>query len=377
MDVVALTRTLVRVDTINPPGGEQRCVAPLADALATAGYDCRCVEFAPGRSTLLARIGGHPAKAPLCFTGHVDVVPLGAAAWRHDPFGALIEGGRMYGRGTSDMKGGVAAFVAAAIEHAEVARAGAGVMLIITAGEETGCEGAFHLAAQPAHRTWLGPAGALVVAEPTGNEVLLGHKGALWMRASTAGVAAHGSTPQLGSNAIYKIAQAALSLERFEFDVPPHPLMGAPTINVGTLAGGSSINSVPDAAELTLDIRSVPGQDHAALRDCLCRRLGPQVRLATLVDLEAVCSDADAPWIRRVAEAARRHAPQAQAAGVASYFTDAAVLRPMLGMPPTVLLGPGEPAQAHQTDEYCEVAKLQAAQVLFGELIEDWCRDVA
>jgi len=373
MDVVALTQTLVRIDTVNPPGGEDRCIAPLADALAGAGYACRSIDFAPGRRTLLARIGGRPDRAPLCFTGHIDVVPLGTAPWRHDPFGAQIEDGRLYGRGSSDMKGGVAAFVAAAVEHAGLARDGAGVTLIITSGEETGCEGAFHLAAQSAERAWLGPAGALVVAEPTGNEMLLGHKGALWMRATTEGVAAHGSTPQLGSNAIYKIAQAALSLESFEFGVPPHPLMGLPSLNVGTLAGGSNINSVPDAAELTLDIRSVPGQDHAALRDCLCRRLGPQVRLATLVDLQAVCSDAEAPWIRRVAGLAARHAPQGRAAAVASYFTDAAVLRPLLGMPPTVVLGPGEPAQAHQTDEYCEVAKLHAAQTLFGELIADWC----
>jgi succinyl-diaminopimelate desuccinylase len=373
MDSVALAQSLVRVDTVNPPGREDQCTAALADALADAGYACRQIAFAPGRATLLARIGGHASRAPLCFTGHLDVVPLGARAWSRDPFGAEIDQGRLYGRGSSDMKSGVAAFVAAAVEHAEAARAGAGVMLVITAGEETGCEGAFHLAAQAADRDWLGPAGALVVAEPTGNAALLGHKGALWLRASVDGVAAHGSTPHLGSNAIYKIARAALVLEGFAFDALPHATMGAPTLNVGTLAGGSNINSVPDLAELTLDIRSVAGQDHATLRRCLCQALGPQVRWQTLVDLEAVCTAADAPWIRRAIDIAARYSAQPSGAAFASYFTDAAVLRPMLGMPPTLVLGPGEPAQAHQTDEYCEVAKVRAAQALYGEWIEDWC----
>ena len=124
-DPVALTQALVRVNTVNPPGHEDTCIEMLADLLTAAGYACRTHEFAPRRTSLVARIGSRTSKhAPLAFTGHVDVVPLGAAPWSHDPFAATIEGGRLYGRGSTDMKSGVAAFTTAAIARADRLRDG-------------------------------------------------------------------------------------------------------------------------------------------------------------------------------------------------------------------------------------------------------------
>lgn len=379
-DPVALTQALVRIDTVNPPGFEDRCIEQLADLLSSAGFACRTHEFAPRRTSLVARIGGRPgatgARAPLCFTGHVDVVPLGGAAWQHDPFGAEIVDGRLYGRGSSDMKSGVAAFTTAAIARAERLRddhRGPGLSLIITAGEETGCEGAFAMAASAQARELLGTAGALVVAEPTGNVPLLGHKGAFWLTAEAGGTTAHGSMPDRGDNAVYKIARAALALEQFEFGTPAHPLMGAPTLNVGTARGGLNINSVPDAAELGIDIRSVAGQDHAQVLKCLRRVLGPQIRLRTLLDVGSVYTEPDDAWMRRVFALCAARSGQAPAHRTVSYFTDAAALRLPLGMPPIVILGPGEPEMAHQTDEYCHVDRIREAAVLFTDLIDDWC----
>ena len=379
-DPVALTQALVRMDTVNPPGLEDRCVELLADLLSGAGFACRTHAFAPHRTSLIARIGGRPgatgARAPLCFTGHLDVVPLGRAPWQHDPFGAEIVDGRLYGRGSSDMKSGVAAFVAAAIARADRLRGqtdGPGLSLIITAGEETGCEGAFAMAASEQARELLGTAGALVVAEPTSNAPVLGHKGAFWVSARASGTTAHGSMPERGDNAVFKIARAALALEGFEFDTGAHPLMGAPTLNVGTVSGGLNINSVPDAAELGIDIRSVAGQRHAQVLQCLCRVLGPQIKLRTLLDVGSVFTEPDDPWMRRVFAvcAARSHElPQRR---TASYFTDAAALRLPLGMPPVVILGPGEPEMAHQTDEYCRVDRIREAEHLFTAFIDDWC----
>src|SRR6185437_16938244 len=118
----------------------------------------------------------------------------------HAPFGGEIVDGRLYGRGASDMKSGVAAFVAAAIAEAGRLADGSGVKLVVTAGEETGCEGAASLAASGR----LGAAGALVVGEPTANQLFVGHKGALWLKAATAGATAHGSMPEQGDNAVYK-----------------------------------------------------------------------------------------------------------------------------------------------------------------------------
>ena len=176
---VELTQELIRFNTINPPGNEDQICDYLAKLLESAGYECRKIEFAPRRTSLVAKIGScSHTKPSICFTGHVDVVPLGARSWSHDPFAGVIEGDKLFGRGSSDMKSGVAAFVVAAMQMAQKAKDGPGISLIITAGEETGCEGAFHLAASKDILDFLGPAGCFVVAEPTANEPLLGHKGA-------------------------------------------------------------------------------------------------------------------------------------------------------------------------------------------------------
>lgn len=372
-DAIALTQSLVRMDTVNPPGNEDQCTVYLSRLLREAGYTCRFVEFGPRRSTLVARLGGQDGKPALGFTGHVDVVPLGAVPWNHDPFGAEIVDGRIYGRGTSDMKSGVAAFVVVAIALAERIRSGPGVTLIITAGEETGCEGAFHLVQQPDAQAILGKVGALVVAEPTANQPLVGHKGVLWLEASAAGVTAHGSMPERGDNAIYKIARAVSSLEAFEFEDGPHPLMGKPTLNVGTVRGGLNINSVPDAAEMTIDIRTVAGQDHGHLYNCLCGQLGKHLQLKTLLDVASVYTSPEEPWTRQVFEVCQKHFDTPLQPKTVSYFTDAAALLGPLGNPPTVIVGPGEPQMAHQTNEYCEVARIEEAVAIYRELIEAWC----
>lgn len=280
IDPVALTQALVRANTVNPPGHEDLCTTQLADLLSDAGFTCRMVEFAPRRSSLVARIGGSPGRLPLCFTGHVDVVPLGAAAWQHDPFGAEIVDGRLYGRGSSDMKSGVAAFVVAAIDLADLLRQGPGLTLIITAGEETGCEGATHMVGLAEAQAFIGTAGALVVGEPTGNQPLFGHKGAFWLSASARGTTAHGSMPERGNNAVYKIARAALALENFSFEAGPHARGPDPVAHAAGRAERlhRSCRSM-DAACL----RPVPGAQRTSAVGANCvllHRRGPAARPA-------------------------------------------------------------------------------------------------
>ena len=372
-DPISLTQELIRFNTINPPGNEDQVCEYLAKLLESAGYECHKIEFAPHRMSLVAKIGSCSSDKPsICFTGHVDVVPLGARTWKHEPFAGVIEGGKLYGRGSSDMKSGVAAFVVAAMKMANAAKQGAGVTLIITAGEETGCEGAFHLAASQEILDFLGPAGCFIVAEPTANEPLLGHKGAYWLRASTDGVTAHGSMLERGDNAFYKLAKAALTLEKFEFDTPAHELMGQGTLNVGTAKSGININSVPDAAEMTLDIRTVAGQSHPHIYGCLCKALGPTVRLDTIIDIEGVFTPATDPWMASVFDFCEKTNGVRPVEKTVSYFTDASALKPAIGNPPTVILGPGQPEMAHQTDEFCYVDKITDATQLFADLIQDW-----
>jgi succinyl-diaminopimelate desuccinylase len=368
-DVVALTRELLRFNTVNPPGAEQACAQHLGDLLKGGGFQVDYAEFAPSRMSLVARIGGSKGKPPLGFTGHIDTVPLGAATWKVDAFGASLEGGKLYGRGASDMKGGVAAFVVAALRLADKLKDAPGVTLVITADEECGCGGAAHLVAQG---NLLGEIGALVIGEPTANYPLVGHKGALWLEAKTRGITAHGSMPERGDNAIYKAATAIARLQAFDFEAAPHPLMGAPTLNVGTIRGGLNVNSVPDETVIGVDIRTIPGQDHALIRARLQRALGEMVEITPTIDVGAIYSDPAQAWIQRVFDMVQPHLGSRPQPRAATYFTDAAVLKDAYRDIPMVVLGPGEPQLAHQTDEYCLLDRIEQSVEIYSELIRDW-----
>jgi succinyl-diaminopimelate desuccinylase len=370
LSALELTRALVRFDTINPPGNERPCAEHLGRILEDAGFAVSYHEFAESRTSLVARIGGEADAKPLCFTGHIDTVPLGAAPWSVDPFAADIADGKLHGRGASDMKSGVAAFVVAAIGLARELETGPGVVLVITAGEETGCEGAYHLAGLG---NVLGDAGAIVVAEPSSNFPFIGHKGALWLKAVSSGVTAHGSMPELGVNAIYKAARTISQLEDFDFNIARHEVMGKPTLNVGTVEGGMNINSVPDRAEVGIDIRTIPGQDHGNVRTGLESYLGEDVKMDTLVDVEAVWTDPDNAWMQEVFAVMAPLLGEEIEARTATYFTDAAALTPAYGGVPTVILGPGEAHMAHQTDEYCLVYRIDQAVEAYQQLARSWC----
>ena len=366
---VELTRTLVGFDTINPPGNERPCAEHLGRLLEDGGFSVSYHEFAEHRTSLVARIGGSSDAKPLCFTGHIDTVPLGAAPWTVDPFAGEISDGKLYGRGTTDMKSGVAAFVIAVLQLAGELSDGPGVVLVITAGEETGCEGAFHLAELG---DVLGEAGAIVVAEPSSNQPWIGHKGALWMTARTTGVTAHGSMPEQGVNAVYKAAQAIGKLEDFDFNVAHDEMLGKPTLNVGNVHGGLNINSVPDMTEIGIDIRTIPDQDHAAIRSHLSGYLGEDVELEPIVDVGGVLSDPDNEWIQAVFDIMSPILGSRPEPHAAPYFTDASALTPAYGGPPTIILGPGEATMAHQTDEYCVVDRIGEAVEAFTEIARHW-----
>ena len=364
---------LVRMDTRNPPGREVECAHYLGDMLAGAGLETSYHEFAPGRTSLVAVLRGEGdaanGKKPLCFGGHIDVVPLGAKEWSVDPFGAEIADGRLYGRGSTDMKSGVAAFVHAAMKlAADGARGCADIVLAICAGEETGCEGSSHLGRIGA----LGGMGAIVVAEPTANYPVLGHKGALWLRVETEGVTAHGSMPEQGVNAIYRAARAVTKLEDFDFNAKPHELLGRSTLNVGTIEGGQNLNSVPDRAAFTVDIRTLPDQDHDRIVSGLEGYLGEDSRIGRIVDVGGVHTPHTHPWIREVYALMEPVLGERIEPRGAPYFTDASALTPACGRPPTVILGPGEMHMAHQTDEYCPVAHIAQAAEAYEALARLW-----
>ena len=140
------------------------------------------------------------------------------------------------------------------------------------------------------------------------------------------------------------------------------------------MQGGLNINSVPDAAQMTIDIRTVAGQEHQQIWGCLCHRLGAGITLQTLLDVGSVYTPPDDPWMQGVRELCQVNFEAPLLPKTVSYFTDAAALRGPLGNPPTVILGPGEPQMAHQTDEFCFVDKIGQAQQLYQKIILAWCK---
>jgi succinyl-diaminopimelate desuccinylase len=369
---VELTRALIRQNTVNPPGNETRCNAILRPLLETAGFEVLEHAFGEGRSNLIARIeGADKSRLPIAFTGHVDTVPLGTKKWNWDPFKAEIVEDRLYGRGSSDMKSGVAAFVDACISRRDELARGPGVLLIITAAEETGCEGAFALTCDS---SVLGVAGALIVAEPTANYPFVGHKGAIWLRAVAEGVTAHGSMPEKGVNAVMKAARAAVRLDDFDFNQKRHNVLGGPTLNVGTFHGGLNVNSVPDRAELGLDVRTVPGQTNASVTAGIANVLGNDITVSPVLDVDPIWTEPEHPWVQQVFAILEPILGERLEVRGAPYFTDGAALKPALGNPPTIILGPGEAHMAHQTDEYCLISRIDQAVKAYIQIIDAWCR---
>jgi succinyl-diaminopimelate desuccinylase len=257
----------------------------------------------------------------------------------------------------------------AAMEVAKLPKRKAGLVLVFTAGEETGCDGARFLAGLG---EVLPRAGALVVGEPTGNDPLIGHKGAIWLQAVFRGVTAHGSMPELGDNAVYKAARGALNLSTHEFKAPRHNQLGRSTINVGSLHGGLNVNSVPDHAQIQVDIRTVPGQLNEAVWNEIQSLLGEETELARIVDVGAIASNPHDEWIRSVFELCEQTTGRRMDPRGAPFFTDASVLVPAMNQLPAVILGPGETAMAHKTNEYCIVPKIEEAVGIYAEIARRW-----
>jgi len=368
--VVELTRELVATRTINPPGEEEKAASLLAARLSDAGLEVVEHEFAPGRTSLVARTRTRGERPALCLTGHLDTVPLGGADWSRDPFSGESDGDRLYGRGTSDMKGGTAAIVVAAERIAALGAGAAGLELVLCAGEETGCEGALALAGADGA---LGRCGAVLVAEPTTNYPCVAHKGVVWADAVARGRTAHGSMPHLGENAIYKLARAVARLEDFSLEASEHPLLGMPTISLGTFSGGININSVPDFATAGIDVRTVPGMSGDGVLSALAERLGEEVELEPRVVLEAIDTDPGDEWVQDVFSVMEPLIGEAPSARGLAYFTDAAALSPAYGTPPTIICGPGDAEQAHRTDESCSMAALEASAEGFFDIGRRWC----
>ncbi len=363
-NVVELLRDLVAIPSVNPQGnpgteqtGEQALAEYVADFLRELGADVALDPVEPGRPNVVASFTPENPAAHLAFAPHLDTVSV--AGMTIAPFDPVIRDGKLFGRGSTDTKGPMAAALWAVREWARSsARARSRIRWSFLAlmGEEAANDGARALA-QRGFSSDL-----TLVLEPTQLGVVTAHKGALWLEVATTGVACHGSTPERGRNAIYAMRRA---LEVIEEKIIPalsrqsHPKLGAPTLNVGTIFGGSKINIVPDRCRVEIDCRVVPGMDAEQFRLRLesdLRAAAPDVSVIVQRSSPPLDTDESLPWVRRLGEEARGFI-------TAPWFSDASVLSgPRC---PAVCIGPGSIAQAHTKDEFILLRDLEEGAEFF------------
>ncbi|WP_026917543.1 M20 family metallopeptidase [Gordonia shandongensis] len=367
--IEALTCDLVAQPSINPGGTEESTVQVLARACRDAGLTVEVIEVAPGRPNLIATVDADAPGPGLMLLGHSDVVPAGPG-WTGDPFAPRRDGDRIIGRGTADMKGGIAAAVAAmsALAHAGDAgvRLTGPVRLVVTVDEEEHGAGMRQLVENPPPGEHLG----CIVAEPTRLQVVRGCRGASYFDIEVTGRAAHSGRPSDGVSAI-DAAAAVIALigdDQRRMAADPDPLLGFGTWNVGTISGGQGISVVAPTCAMGVDRRLMPGEDV----DEIGRRLAADIRAAGIdtggvgvsvtptMYLPGFKTPEDHPLVAATAQAVR-DAGGATSVGGWTAACDGGWTATALGIP-TVVMGPGDiNGQAHQPDESVPLSELVTA----------------
>ncbi len=310
----------------------------------------------PGRPNVVGIAHGAGGGRSLLLNGHIDTVGV---AGMSQPFRPRVEGGKLYGRGAYDMKGGMAACLIAAAEAARLNLRG-DVIVTAVMDEEYAGLGTLAIADQVR-------ADGAIVAEPTELQLVVAHKGFVWLEVETQGVAAHGSRPHLGVDAIAKMGGVLTGLERLAAELaqrPPHPLLGPPSVHASTIQGGGEWSTYPDRCTLAIERRTLPGETgdtaEAELRVIVDGLAAADPAFKAVVRRDLVRSPLETP-----AGAAIFAAVQQAAAGVlgklveptgVSFWTDAASLH-AAGIP-TVLFGPLG-AGAHAAEEWVDLASVQ------------------
>jgi succinyl-diaminopimelate desuccinylase len=373
-EVIGLAQAMVRVDTSNPPGQREAETAHLlGEYLAGRGLEITYQEIEPGRANLVARLRGKTPTGALVLCGHMDVVPAVTEDWQIDPFAGEIVGGRLIGRGSADMKGGLAAM---AVALARLAESGetleADVILAATISEERLALGAKRLAESRV----LEGAGMLVIGEPTSLNIATAQRGGRGWLLTAHGTPAHSSTPHLGVNAISFMARLALALEVNPFPFTPHPLLGDAVVCVSGIQSWPPTNIVPARCDLGFHVRVVPGQTQAALDARLQEvieevseesGLRVNVEIETVTGVDALETDPEHLLVRTAGQAVREVTGRMPTLFGFSGGTDAATLVPAYHLP-MAILGPGDLAVAHQVDEAVSVAEVEAAVEVYGTL---------
>ena len=378
-EMIQLLVDLVRSNATNPPGTEAHTAHIVAQYLKRHDVPVQWQEVAPGRANLVASLGDTECvrRPILLFCGHLDTVPVGSRRWTHEPFGAEVIDGVLFGRGAADMKSGVAAMaVMMGLLRKEARQQSQPITLVLTVGEEVDSVGA-----QRFHDKYdMASIGGMVIGEPTQGQIAVGHKGAYWLEIRCFGRTAHGSMPALGQNAIDGIVEAAAILRNLgeNFASMRDPLLGEPTVAVTQIGGGVQTNVIPDQAFLRADMRFVTVQQQQQVLKAWQTALNrhserwPQFRYEWNPVLERLplLTVPSHPLIQQ-AQALRRVGPDSWR--TVSYYTDGSVLAAPTQIP-TLIFGPGDDRLAHQSEESVSLVSYVDSIEFYRELATSYAR---
>ena len=366
-----LLRELIALPSVNPAflpandphAGEQQVADFLAATAALAGLDIDLQPVLPGRSNFFARLNSrNKTTSRIVLAPHLDTVNAPDSL-----FTPRKKDGRLFGRGASDTKGSVAAMMTALCELARQPSRPAQTEIVFVGlvDEENAQAGSRALAGSRLR------ADLAIVGEPTRLEVVTAHKGDLWMVLRTRGVSAHGAQPELGRNAVHAMARVVDLLETkyaAQLRRRSHPLLGRPTINVGSIRGGTQANIVPDSCEILVDRRTLPGETEAGVEREIhgfLRQQGLEVTFdrGRLAPCEPLETNPKMPLVKQFLASVGQRKP----AGV-SYFCDASVLSS--GGIPSIVFGPGDIAQGHTADEWIEIDSLERGKDMLQKFLK-------
>ena len=348
--------------------GELAAAKVIAAELKRFGIESRIDNWDKTRANITVHIKSSGQKGALLFASHLDVVPAGDANWTKPAFEAVESGGKIYGRGSADMKGGIAAIVTAI---GEIVNSGTklqgDIILLCAAGEETDSCGTRRFV-QEADR--LPEVTGAVITEPTDFKIITAHRGIFWLKVETFGRSAHSSTPNLGVNAITSMTAVLNELENFKIPFEQHELLGDCSMSINTIAGGEAMNIVPDKCKIQIDIRTVPGQNEQDIINNLqqiftkLKQNNPQFDAAVSIisEVGALETDNNCDFVKGFCSAVGIN--ETTPVG----FTTDGPHFASIGMP-VVIFGPGKPDLAHQPDEYIDLGDLEKGVEYYKKII--------
>ncbi len=366
--LVQVTRDLVRIPSVNPPGGEKPVAEYLLNQLASWGIEAELIpEPDPNRPQVLARLRGNGTRPPLLLNGHMDVVPTGdPSRWEFPPFSGTIKNGRLYGRGSSDMKGGlsVALEVCRVIHTAGIPLSG-DLALPFAMGEETGEPGTQTLLERSGYRD-----GFAIVLEPTGLSVCVAGRGLAWFRITIEGKSTHASIAEQGINPIDMFLSLGPAITKYNEKIRQrrHPLCGSATCAMTMVHAGEKENVTPETLSLVLDRRINPGEKvenvQQEIEDLLVSLAESDKNFHAHLELIHQYEPAEIPpdisQVSLLCRSVEQATGEKAVVHGAPFSTDARNFINDVGIP-AVVFGPGEMNQPHTLDESIRVSDLTAA----------------